>query len=77
MAFAATLLLTLPAAINAAVVMGLLPTKGLAMPFLSYGRSATLACFLALGLLLGIGRREAAPLRPTVGGAERRGLLRP
>ncbi|HBZ72415.1 MAG TPA: putative lipid II flippase FtsW, partial [Deltaproteobacteria bacterium] len=76
-AFAATLLLTLPAAINAAVVMGLLPTKGLAMPFLSYGRSATLACFLALGLLLGIGRREAAPLRPTVGGAERRGLLRP
>jgi cell division protein FtsW len=76
-AFAATLLLTFPAAINAAVVMGLLPTKGLAMPFLSYGRSATLASFLALGLLLGIGRREAAPMRPTIGGAERRGLLQP
>jgi cell division protein FtsW len=76
-AFAATLLLTVPAAINAAVVMGLVPTKGLAMPFLSYGRSATLASFLALGLLLGIARREAAPRRPTVAGAERRGLVQP
>jgi cell division protein FtsW len=76
-AFASTLLLTVPAAINAAVVMGLVPTKGLAMPFLSYGRSATLASFLALGLLLGIARREAAPRRPTVAGAERRGLVQP
>jgi len=76
-AFAATLSLTLPAAINAAVVMGLVPTKGLAMPFLSYGRSSTLACFTALGLLLGIARREAAPVRPTIAGAERRGLLQP
>ncbi|HTF32952.1 MAG TPA: putative lipid II flippase FtsW [Myxococcota bacterium] len=76
-AFATTLFLTFPAAINAAVVMGLLPTKGLAMPFLSYGRSATLACFLALGILLGIARREAAPQRPTIAGAERRGLLQP
>jgi cell division protein FtsW len=74
-ASAMTLLLTVPAAINAAVVMGLVPTKGLAMPFLSYGRSATLACFLALGLLLGIARREAAPQRLTIAGAERRGLL--
>jgi cell division protein FtsW len=70
-----TLLLTLPAAINGAVVMGVVPTKGLAMPFLSYGRSSTIACFLALGLLLGIARREAAPVRPNVAGAERRGLL--
>jgi cell division protein FtsW len=74
-ATAMTLFLTLPAAINGAVVMGLVPTKGLAMPFLSYGRSSTIACFLALGLLLGIARREAAPVRPTVAGAERRSVL--
>lgn len=71
-----TLFLTLPAAINGAVVMGLLPTKGLAMPFLSYGRSSSVACFLALGILLGIARREAAAPAPAVGGAERRALLR-
>ncbi len=75
-AFATTLFLTLPAAVNAAVVMGLLPTKGLAMPFLSYGRSSTLACFTALGLLLGIARREAAPIPPAIAGAGRRGLLK-
>jgi cell division protein FtsW len=75
-AFATTLFLTLPAAVNAAVVMGLLPTKGLALPFLSYGRSSILACFTALGLLLGIARREAAPVRPPIAGAGRRGLVR-
>jgi len=70
-----TLLLTLPAAINAAVVMGVVPTKGLGMPFLSYGRSSTLVCFVALGILLGIARREAAPARPPIAGAERRNVL--
>ncbi|HVP31456.1 MAG TPA: putative lipid II flippase FtsW [Myxococcota bacterium] len=75
-ATAMTLFLTLPAAINGAVVMGLVPTKGLAMPFLSYGRSSSLACFLALGILVGIARREAAETPPTVAGAERRSLLR-
>ena len=38
--------------------MGLVPTKGLTLPFLSYGRSSVLASCLALGVLLGIGRRE-------------------
>lgn len=70
-----TLFLTLPAAINGAVVMGLVPTKGLALPFLSYGRSSSLACFLALGILLGIARREAVETAPSVGGAERRALV--
>jgi len=49
-------LLTLPAAVNAAVVMGLLPTKGLTLPFLSYGRSSLVVCCLAVGMLLGIAR---------------------
>jgi cell division protein FtsW len=58
-AFGMTAMLTLPAAVNAAVVMGLLPTKGLTLPFLSYGRTSLLVCCLAAGILLGIARREA------------------
>jgi cell division protein FtsW len=52
-----TALLALQAAINMAVVTGLLPTKGLALPFLSYGGSAMVVSLAALGVLLGLGRR--------------------
>jgi cell division protein FtsW len=72
-----TLLLTLPACINGMVVTGLIPTKGLALPFLSYGRSNMIVCSLAVALLLGIGCREGAPDPPKGAGAERRGLLGP
>ncbi len=67
-----TLLLTVPALINGSVVTGLLPTKGLALPFMSYGRSGLLVCFVAAGILAGIGRREAAPAPPPIRGAVRR-----
>jgi cell division protein FtsW len=60
LAFSATTLLTVPAIVNAAVVMGLLPTKGLTLPFLSYGGSSLVMCCAVLGLLLGISRRSAA-----------------
>lgn len=42
--------------INMGVNMGLLPTKGLTLPFVSYGGSSMLASCMAMGLLLLIGR---------------------
>lgn len=59
-AFAMTALLTVPAIVNASVVMGLLPTKGLTLPFLSYGRTSLIVCCVALGLLLGVAREQSA-----------------
>jgi cell division protein FtsW len=48
------LLLGFEAFINIGVNSGLLPTKGLPLPLVSYGRSSTVATLCALGLLLRI-----------------------
>ena len=42
------------------VNMGLLPTKGLTLPFMSYGGSRIRVSCIALGLLLLIGREAHA-----------------
>jgi cell division protein FtsW len=68
-----TALVTVPALLNAAVVMGLVPTKGLTLPFLSYGRTSLVVSLLAVGILLGIGRREGRTPARCVASAERRG----
>ena len=52
------LLLVLQAVINLGVNMGLLPTKGLTLPLVSYGGSSILACSIALALLLLIERES-------------------
>jgi len=60
-AFGMTALLTIPAVLNASVVMGLIPTKGMPLPFLSYGRTSLVVCCIALGLLLGAARSNVMP----------------
>ncbi len=57
--------LGLEASINIGVNTGLLPTKGLTLPLISYGRSSTVVTLLALGLLLRIAYEvRAAADRP-------------
>jgi cell division protein FtsW len=52
------MLLSAQAMINLGVNMGLLPTKGLTLPFVSYGGSSLLTCSLAVALLLLIDRES-------------------
>lgn len=49
-----TMLLALEAVINIAGVMGLIPLKGLALPFLSYGGTSLLMSLAAIGIILNI-----------------------
>lgn len=52
LAYGVGLLITLQAAINIGVNMGALPTKGLTLPFISYGGNSILSMSFAVGLVL-------------------------
>jgi len=56
MALGLTMFLTLQALLNMGVVLGLMPTKGLPLPFISYGGSAFTANCVAMGILMNIAR---------------------
>lgn len=56
LALGITLLIGLQALINAGVVTGMLPTKGLTLPMVSYGGSSLMVNLLAIGILLSISR---------------------
>ena len=58
LAFGLTVLLGLQALIHMGVVMGLMPTKGLVLPFISYGGSAMVINLVEAGILLGLSRRR-------------------
>jgi cell division protein FtsW len=56
LAFGVTLMILLEAVVNVGVVVGLLPTKGLALPFLSYGGSALIGVLVQVGILTALSR---------------------
>ena len=63
LALGLTALLGMQAAAHIAVVTGSVPTKGLALPFVSAGGSSLIASMLAAGILVNIARSEEAPER--------------
>ncbi len=55
------LLIAMQAAINMAVNVGLVPAKGMTLPFISAGGSSMIAASLTVGMLLALVRRRADP----------------
>jgi cell division protein FtsW len=55
-AFGISVLFGAQALVNLCVAMAMLPTKGLTLPFVSYGGSSLLVCSAAMGILLAVSR---------------------
>lgn len=77
LAFGITLGFAYQALINTGVVMGILPAKGLTLPFVSYGGSSLMMSMYFAGLLLNIGqsrphRKRQTQLVNSVGGVRRK-----
>jgi len=58
-----SLLFGLQAAINMGVNVGLLPAKGMTLPFISAGGSSLVSTFLVMGIILALTRRRPDALR--------------
>jgi cell division protein FtsW len=57
LALAISCMLAVQVIVNMGVVMALLPTKGLTLPFVSYGGSSLVVSLLAMGILMNISRK--------------------
>ena len=53
-----TLLIGLQPVLNMAVSVGLFPTKGLTLTFISYGGSSLVCCLTAMGIILSVSKAE-------------------
>ena len=57
-AFGVSFLIFFQAMFNMGVVTGLLPTKGLALPFISYGGTNLMSAFISVGMLINVSRQS-------------------
>lgn len=73
LAYGVGLLITIQAVINIGVNMGALPTKGLTLPFVSYGGNSILSMSFAVGLLLRVSIESFAANGASSKAASRRG----
>ena len=62
LALGISLLLGFQVLMNAGVVSGLLPTKGLTLPLVSYGGSSLVTSMMAIGLLLSVDRQRVSKI---------------
>ena len=62
LALSFSLLIVFAVFINTGVALGLLPTKGLTLPLLSYGGSSLICTGLCIGWLLNLGRESTIPV---------------
>lgn len=56
LAFGISMMIAIQAVMNFAVVTGMVPTKGLPLPFISYGGSSLFVSMAAIGLLLNVSK---------------------
>ncbi len=59
LAIGLTVMIVGQALVNMSVVLGLLPTKGIPLPFVSYGGSSLLVNLVAIGILLNISQQSS------------------
>jgi cell division protein FtsW len=58
-AIGVTTMIAIQAFINMSVVLGLLPTKGIPLPFISQGGSSMLVNLIGMGVLLNVSQHAA------------------
>lgn len=59
LAIGLTTMVAVQALVNISVVLGMMPTKGIPLPFISFGGSSLLISLLAMGILLNVSQHAA------------------
>ena len=67
LALGITMTVCVQAFINMSVVLGLVPNKGIPLPFLSYGGSSFVVMLIAVGILLNISQQGVQGMKSTFG----------
>jgi cell division protein FtsW len=69
LALGLTAMVVMQALVNICVVIGLLPTKGIPLPFVSFGGSSLVVNLVAMGILLNISQHRSSTVAATTAAA--------